>query len=213
MHLRPSCIQPTRCGVKVHLEVNDLWFKFFKKGRVTVFTKFDVFSWNLETMIFGKSHTCDLNRLGVKGYPGVNDLCSKFLKKGHCMHILWNIFMGLGYNDPWVVTHVTSTEVGQRSSWVHWPEFLKKIVTVSTYSDVLPWELDNDCKSMWSRKQARLMVREPPCSFTYSSLKIISFSFENMMIFNVKVPRVEKLSSKSIFYKRNARCIFSQKSY
>ena len=41
-----------RCGVKGHLGVNDLWFKFFAK-KVTVSTYFDVFSWDLDTMILG----------------------------------------------------------------------------------------------------------------------------------------------------------------
>ena len=41
-----------RHGVKGHLEVNDLWFKFLKK-RVTVSTYFDVFSWDLDTKIHG----------------------------------------------------------------------------------------------------------------------------------------------------------------
>ena len=41
-----------------------------------------------------------------------------------------------------------------------------KIVIVSTYFEVLPWELDlyfNDCKSMWLQKLARFVVQEPPC--------------------------------------------------
>ena len=76
-------------------------------------------------------------------------------------HVTW-IQWSLGR-----VTHVTSTVVGQRSSRGIdlWLSFWK-IVTVSTYFDVLPWKLDeyyNDCKSMWSRKQARLIVQEPPC--------------------------------------------------
>ena len=62
-----------RLWVKGHLGVNDLWFKVLKKGHCI-----DVFSWDLDTVILGWSHTCDLNRLGVKGHLGVNDLLFKF---------------------------------------------------------------------------------------------------------------------------------------
>ena len=48
---------------------------------ITVSTNIDVLSWDLDTMILGKSHTCDLNRHGVKGNLGVNDLWFKFLEK------------------------------------------------------------------------------------------------------------------------------------
>ena len=41
-----------RCGVNGHLGVNDIWFKFLKKGSLYLHT-FDVFSWDLDTMIFG----------------------------------------------------------------------------------------------------------------------------------------------------------------
>ena len=55
--------------------------------------------------------------------------------------------MGLEYNDPWIESHVTSTEVGSKvilGSLTFWLSF-SKLVTVSTYNlyfDVLPWELD-----------------------------------------------------------------------
>ena len=45
---------------------------------ITVSTYIDVFPWDLDTMILGHSHTCDLNRCGVKGHLGVNDLWFKF---------------------------------------------------------------------------------------------------------------------------------------
>ena len=36
----------------------------------------------------------------------------------------------------------------------------------SVYPHTLMYfQIYNDCKSMWSRKQARLVVREPPCDF------------------------------------------------
>ena len=45
--------QAQQLGVQGHLGVNDLWFKFLKKKRVTIFTYFDVMPWKLETMILG----------------------------------------------------------------------------------------------------------------------------------------------------------------
>ena len=48
-----------------------------------------------------------------------------------------------------------------------WPlvQVFAKRVSVSTYFDVFSNLIlyYNDCKSMWLRKQARLVVREPPC--------------------------------------------------
>ena len=122
---------------------------------VTVSTRLDVFSWDLGIMILGWSHTCDLKRLGVKGHLGVNDFWFKVLKKGHCIHMLWCIFMRLGHNDPWVVSHIWPQHTwGQRSSRGQWP-----LVQVLVWGQI--WYY-NDCKSMWSRKQARLVVRELP---------------------------------------------------
>ena len=73
--------------------------------RVTVFTYFDVFSWD-DTMILGWSHTCDLNRSGVKGHLGVIDLLVKFLKNSHCFNILWCITMGVGLILQWLPKYV-----------------------------------------------------------------------------------------------------------
>ena len=64
------------------------------------------------------------------------------------------------------VSHMTSTDMGQRSSRGQWPGvqvFEKKgslYPHTLMYFQILYY---NDCKSMWSRKQARLMVWEPPC--------------------------------------------------
>ena len=116
--------------------------------RFTVSTYFDVFSWDLDTMILGLSHTCDLNRCGVKGHLGSMTFGSSFFcKKGHCIHILWCIFMGFGHNDPWVESHIWPQQMwGQRSSRGQWPlvKFFAKRVTVSTYFDVFSfsWDLD-----------------------------------------------------------------------
>ena len=83
-----------RCEVKGHLGVNNLWFKFLKKGSLYPHTL--TYFHGTWTMILGQSYTCDLNRLGVKGHLGVNDLWFKFLKKGSlyphtlmCFHGTW----------------------------------------------------------------------------------------------------------------------------
>ena len=125
-------------GVESHMWPQQTWGQRSSRGqwilvqvfekRVTVSTFFHVFSWDLDTtMIPGQSHTCDPNSLGVKGHLGVNDLWFKvfFFLKGHCIHILWCIFMGLGYNDPWVESHMwpmwPQQKWGHRPSWGHWP--------------------------------------------------------------------------------------------
>ena len=51
---------------------------------------------------------------------------SSFSKKvyciHHCIHIHWCIPMGLGYNDPWVESHMWPRQMwGQRSSRGQWP--------------------------------------------------------------------------------------------
>ena len=74
----------THCVCSMYVVCGNLGKSFAKL--ITVSTYFDVFPWDLDTMI--QSHTCDLNRCGVKGHLGVNDLWFKFLKKGHCIHIL-----------------------------------------------------------------------------------------------------------------------------
>ena len=48
---------------------------------VTVSTDFDVFPWDLDTVIIWLSCTGDLNRNGVKGHPWVFNLLVKVLKK------------------------------------------------------------------------------------------------------------------------------------
>ena len=67
----------------------------------------------------------------------------------HCIHIHWCIPMGLGHNDPWVESHMWPQQMwGQRSSRGQWPlvQVLAKrstvFITVSTYIDVFPWDLD-----------------------------------------------------------------------
>ena len=53
--------------------------------------------------------------------------------------------MGLGHNDPWVESHMWPQQMwGQRSSRGQWPlvQVLAKRFTVSTYFDVLSWDLD-----------------------------------------------------------------------
>ena len=90
-----------------------------------------------------------------------------FCKIDHCIHIHWCIVMGLGHNDPWVESYMWPQQTwGQRSSRGQWPlvQVFGKRVSVSTYFDVfsnliLQWLQ----KYMWSRKQARHVVRELPC--------------------------------------------------
>ena len=89
-------------------------------------------------------------------------------KIDHCIHIHWCIVMGLGHNDPWVESHMWPQQTwGQRSSWGQWP--LVQVFGKKGQCIHILWcifksiKYYNDCKSMWSRKQARLVVREPPC--------------------------------------------------
>ena len=42
-------------------------------GNFNVYTYFDVFAQDLNTMILGQHHTGDLNRSGIKGHLGVID--------------------------------------------------------------------------------------------------------------------------------------------
>ena len=55
----------------------------------------------------------------------------------NCIHILWGMWMGLGYNDTGRVTYVTTT-----GEW-------SKVILVSLTS--------------WSKNHARLVIRESPC--------------------------------------------------
>ena len=89
-------------------------------------------------------------------------------KIDHCIHIHWCIVMGLGHNDPWVESHMWPQQTwGQRSSRGQWPlvhVFGKKGQCIHILWCIFKSiKYYNDCKSMWSRKQARLVVREPPC--------------------------------------------------
>ena len=91
------------------------------------------------------SHMWPQQTWGERSSKGQWTLAQVFEKKGHCIHILWHIFMGLGYNDPWVQSHMWPQQKwGQKSSWGNWPfgYVFWKIVSVSTYFDLLPWELD-----------------------------------------------------------------------
>ena len=89
-------------------------------------------------------------------------------KIDHCIHIHWCIVRGLGHNDPWVESHMWPQQTwGQRSSRGQWP--LVQVFGKKGQCIHILWcifksiKYYNDCKSMWSRKQARLVVREPPC--------------------------------------------------
>ena len=92
---------------------------------------------------------------GQRSSRGQWPLVQGFEKKGHCIHKSWCIFMGLGHNDPWVVSHMWPQQAwGQRSSRGKWP-----LVQVLVWGQI--WYY-NVCKSMWSRKQVRLVIQEPP---------------------------------------------------
>ena len=109
-----------------HMWLQQMWGQRSSRGqwplvqvlakRFTVSTYFDVFSWDLDKMILGHSHTCDLNRCGVKGHLGVNDLWFKFFlqKRSLYPHTL------MYFHGTWTqwslgrVTHKTSTDVGSK---------------------------------------------------------------------------------------------------
>ena len=88
-------------------------------------------------------------------------------KIDHCINIHWCIVMGLGHNDPWVESHMWPQQTwGQRSCRGQWPlvqVFGKKDQCIHILWCIFKSQYYNDCISMCSRKQARLVVREPPC--------------------------------------------------
>ena len=64
------------------------------------------------------------------------------------------------------VTHVTSTDMGSKviyGSMTFGSSFWKKGSVYPHWCIFKSIKYYNDCKSTWSRKQARLVVREPPC--------------------------------------------------
>ena len=117
---------------------------------------------------------------------------SSFWKKGHCICILWCIFMGRRYNDPWVESYMWRQQTwGQRSSRGQWP--LVQVFGKKGQCIHILWcifksiKYYNDCKSMWSRKQARHVVRELHCwkkkrvtESTY--FDIFSWDFDTMIL-------------------------------
>ena len=59
---------------------------------------------------------------GQRSSRGQWPLVQVLQEKGHCIHILWCIFMRLGYNDHLVESCTWPLQKwGERSSWVHWP--------------------------------------------------------------------------------------------
>ena len=76
----------------------------------------------------------------------MNFASSFFFKKGHCIHILGHIFMGLGIQRSLdSITLVISTSVGSKvilGSSACGSSFFEKRVTVSTYLDILQWDLN-----------------------------------------------------------------------
>ena len=83
---------------------------------VAVSTYFNIFSRDLGTMSFGRSHMWPHPKW-VKGHIGVITALVRFLGNSHCFHILWCINMGVGHNDHWVESHMRHQHWrGQRSS-------------------------------------------------------------------------------------------------
>ena len=104
----------------------------------------------------GESHMWPQQTWGQRSSRGQWPLDQGFDKKVTLSTYLRCIFMGLGHSDPWVVSHMWPQQTwGQRSCWGQWP-----LVQVLVWGQI--WYY-NGCKSMWSRKQARLMVQELPC--------------------------------------------------
>ena len=115
-----------------------------------------------------------------------------FCKIDHCIHIHWCIVMGLGHNDPWVESHMWPQQTwGQRSSRGQWPlvqVFGKKGQCIHILWCIFNLIYYNECKRMWSRKQVRHMVREPPCLQTISIVKfeaLFHWRKSNFIPFNI----------------------------
>ena len=94
-----------------------------------------------------------------------------FCKIDHCIHIHWCIVMGLGHNDAWVESHMWPQQTwGRMSSRGQWPlvqVFGKKGQCIHILWCIFRSNILNECKRMWSRKQARHVVWEPPCLFLW----------------------------------------------
>ena len=129
-----------------------------------------------------------------------------------CIHIHWCIVMGLGHNDPWVESHMWPQQtLGQRSCRGQWPLVLvfgKKDQCIHIlwcfFKSNITWCIFKsniniyDCKSMCSWKQARPVVREPPCLYdgvsrspvlthdTWDCVSKVYFSFLSFFFFNLK---------------------------
>ena len=98
------------------LGVNDLWFKFVKKGSLYPHTLMYFFIRLGHNDPWVETHIWPEQTWGQRSSKGQWPLVEGF-EKGHCIHILWCIFMGLGHNDTWVVSHMWPQQTwGQRSS-------------------------------------------------------------------------------------------------
>ena len=96
-------------GSKVIQGSLTFWLKFFEKWPLYIpwYIPWCIFFYVIWTQSFGKvAHECDINRCGVKGHLEVVwnllTLWLKFMKNGQ-----WYTFVGLGFNDPWVDSHMT----------------------------------------------------------------------------------------------------------
>ena len=117
------CIHIHRC-IPMGLGHNDPWEESY----------IDVFPWDLDTMILGKSHTCDLNRHGVKGHLGVNDLCFKFFNK-ESLYPYWDLdTMIIGWSHTCDLNRLGfKGHLGVSDLWF---KFLKKGSLYPPYFDV-----------------------------------------------------------------------------
>ena len=135
-------VTSTAMGIRGHLGVSDLWFKVLKKGSLYPHTLMYFHG------TWAESHMWPHQTWGQRSSRGQWPLVQvSFWKKCHYPHTL------MYFHGTWIhqsfgrVTHVISTEVGSKvilGSLTFWLSFFffLKMFTVSTYLDVLPWELD-----------------------------------------------------------------------
>ena len=135
-----------------------------------------------------------------------------FCKIDHCIHIHWCIVMGLGHNDPWVESHMWPQQTwGQRSSKGQWPlvqVFGKKGQCIHILWCIFKSNITMIAKNIWSRKQARLVVQEPPCFYVYGLF--INYLFKSGLTFpNLRyIHGKEKKKNLEIYSGRVFRHVF-----
>ena len=90
-----------------------------------------------------------------------------FCKIDHCIHIHWCIVMGLGYNDPWVESHMWPQQTwGQRSSRGQWPlvqVFGKNGQCIHILWCIFKSNITMIAKVCDRERRRDTWFREPPC--------------------------------------------------